>query len=102
MDCRESALFSASMQPVCLLAGAFKPFTHEVIINMIFFFFLGPYQQYMEAPRLGVKLELYLLACTTATATQEPSCICDYTPAHSIARSLTEQDQGSDVRPPEY
>ena len=31
----------------------------------------------MEAPRLGVKLELQLLAYTTATAMPAPSCICD-------------------------
>ena len=42
-----------------------------------FFFFLGPYLQYMEVPRLGVESELHLLAYTTATATQDLSCICD-------------------------
>ena len=31
----------------------------------------------MEVPRLGVKLELQLLACTTATATRDPSRVCD-------------------------
>ena len=31
----------------------------------------------MEVPRLGVELELQLPAYTTATATQDPSCICD-------------------------
>ena len=31
----------------------------------------------MEVPRLGVKLELELPACTTATATQEPNRVCD-------------------------
>ena len=33
----------------------------------------------MEVPRLGVKLELQLLACVTATATAmpDPSHICD-------------------------
>ena len=30
----------------------------------------------MEVPRLGVKLELQLLAYTIATATPDPSCIC--------------------------
>lgn len=30
----------------------------------------------MEVPRLGVKLELQLLACTTATAMPDPSSIC--------------------------
>ena len=31
----------------------------------------------MEVPRLGVKLELQLLAYATATATPDTSCICD-------------------------
>ena len=30
----------------------------------------------MEVPRLGVKSELELLAYTTATAMQDPSCVC--------------------------
>ena len=31
----------------------------------------------MEVPRLGVKSELQLPVYTTATATQNPSCVCD-------------------------
>ena len=31
----------------------------------------------MEVPRLGVELELQLLAYATATAMRNPSCICD-------------------------
>ena len=31
----------------------------------------------MEVPRLGVELELQLLAYTAATATPDPSLICD-------------------------
>jgi len=31
----------------------------------------------MEVPRLGVELELQLLAYTTATATLDLSCICN-------------------------
>ena len=31
----------------------------------------------MEIRRLGVKLELQMLAYTTATATQDPSHVCD-------------------------
>ena len=30
----------------------------------------------MEFPRLGVESELQLLAYTTATATQDPHCVC--------------------------
>ena len=31
----------------------------------------------MEVPRLGTESELQLAAYTTATATPDPSCICD-------------------------
>ena len=41
------------------------------------FLFLGPHLQYMEVPRLGVKLELQLLAYTTATATLDLTCSSD-------------------------
>ena len=36
----------------------------------------------MEVPRLGVESELQLLACTTATAMQDPSCFCNL--CHSL------------------
>ena len=42
----------------------------------LLFFFLWPHLQHMEVPRLGVESELQLLACTTATATQDLSHIC--------------------------
>ena len=41
------------------------------------FLFLGPHPWHMEVRRLGVQLELQLLAYTTATATQDPSHDCD-------------------------
>ena len=40
-------------------------------------FFLGPHLGHMEVPRLGVELELQPLVYTTATATQDPSLVCD-------------------------
>ena len=45
------------------------------------FCFLGPLMQLMKAPRLGVELELQLLAYTTATAMPGMSCVCN--PHHS-------------------
>ena len=42
-----------------------------------FFFFLGPHPRHMEVPRLGIQSELQPLAYATATATSDPSCICD-------------------------
>ena len=44
---------------------------------VLFFSFLGLYLRHMEVSRLGVKSELLLPAYTTATATQDLSCICD-------------------------
>ena len=40
------------------------------------FVFLGPHPRHMEVPRLGVKLELQLLAYTTATTMPDPSRVC--------------------------
>ena len=48
-----------------------------ILLKKIFFVFLGPHPQHMEVPRLGVKSELQLLAYNTATATQNPSHICN-------------------------
>ena len=39
--------------------------------------FLPPNLWRMEVPRVGVESELQLLAYTTATATPDPSCVCD-------------------------
>ena len=55
----------------------------------IFFLFLGLHVQHMGVPGLGVKSELQLLAYATATATPDPSLICDHGATCSNARSLT-------------
>ena len=54
-----------------------------MIDKAVFFFFLvfvllGLHPLHVEVPRLGVELELQLLAFTTAaaTATSDTSCIC--------------------------
>ena len=44
---------------------------------MCFFAFLGPHLRLKEVPRLEVKSELQLPAYATATATQDPSCVCN-------------------------
>ena len=52
----------------------------EVCFFFFFFFFscfLGPHLWHMEVPRLGVELELQLLAYTTAIVTPDPSRVCD-------------------------
>ena len=55
---------------------------HQIfIVKDSFFFlsfvFLGPHLRHMEVSRLEVQLELQLLAYATATATQDPSWVCD-------------------------
>ena len=44
---------------------------------IIFVCFLGSSLQHMEVPRPGVESELKFLAYTTATETQDLSCVCD-------------------------
>ena len=49
----------------------------QIFLFCFVFFFLGPYLWHMEVPRVGAESELQLLAYATATAMQDPSCICD-------------------------
>jgi len=42
--------------------------------------FIGQHLWHMKVPRLGVKSELQLPACATATATPDPSHICEPIP----------------------
>ena len=44
------------------------------------FGFLGPHQQLMEVPKLGVESELHLPATATAIAMQDPSRVYDLYP----------------------
>ena len=46
-------------------------------IFFLFFCFLGPHLRHMEVSRLGVELELQLLAYTTSTATWDLSHVCE-------------------------
>ena len=50
------------------------PYNIFFSFNFIFCL-LGVHSWHMEVPRLGVESKLQLLAYTTATATQDPSCI---------------------------
>ena len=52
--------------------------TYSWFVFVCLFVFLGVHPQHMEVPRLGVELEPQLPAYyTTATATQDPSHVCD-------------------------
>ena len=55
------------------MKSAFRPSFQPFIFN---FCFLGPHPWYMEVLRLGVNLELQLLAYASATATPDPSHVC--------------------------
>ena len=71
--------------PQCLLPGPVLPQAQVKAVQLVkrrvlgecHCFILGPHPRHMEVPRLGVKLELQLLAYTIATATPDLSCICD-------------------------
>jgi len=53
---------------------------HRELYPLFFFFFfcfLGLHLRHMEVSKLKVELELQLLAYTTASATRDPSHICN-------------------------
>ena len=56
-----------------------QPLGHQGTPCFLIFvlFLLGLHPQYMEFPRLGVELELQSQANATATAMQDPSCVCN-------------------------
>ena len=67
----------AFVSPPITSSGAVEEGYRSPIPNPLQFvcLFLWPHLQHMEVLRLGVKLELQLPACTTATATPDLSCI---------------------------
>ena len=82
--CRELAsLFLTT--PSVQLNDIPRSFLLTVFLFVCFVFRAAPW--HMEVPKLGVKLELQLLACSTAT--QDLSWSVTYTTAHGNAGSLT-------------
>ena len=65
-----------------------KIYIYVCVCVCVCVYFLGPHLHHMEGPRLGVKLDLQLLAYTTATAPLDPRRISDLCHSHSNARSL--------------
>ena len=66
--------------PTCWATGAAGPLEtnrNSLGTGFILFYFLEPHLQHMEIPRLGAKSELQLQAYATATATQDPSHVCN-------------------------
>ena len=47
------------------------------LVYLFIFFFSGPHLWHMEVPRLGLQLELQLLAYAIATVTLDLSHVCD-------------------------
>ena len=52
-------------------------FRSDFIYLFYYYYFLGPHLPHMEVPRLGVKSELWLLACAKDIATQDLSRVCN-------------------------
>ena len=74
----QSKLFNTKtyLEPCCFLTFLIQSYGLLFSFFLFFFFvFLGPCLQHREVARLGVESELQPLA--TATATQDPSRICD-------------------------
>ena len=73
---------------------------YGVVFLFVCFCFLEPHPRHMEVPRVGVKSELQLPACTTATATPDPSCTCDLhhsSPKRRIPHPLSEARDGASI-----
>ena len=60
-----------------MAAQADKYMVMSYVKTGLFFLFLGLYLQHTGTPKLGVESELQLPTYTTATATPDPSLICD-------------------------
>ena len=67
-----------------------------MVVGLVWFgfIFLGPHLQHMEVARLGVELELQLP--TTATATQDPSHVCDLHHSSQQGRILNPLSEAGD------
>ena len=60
---------------ILILGLYFFFFLFGFLLLLLLFCFLGLHLKHMEVPRLGVELELQLLAYTTATAIPDPKCV---------------------------
>ena len=65
-------------------------------VHMYVFCFLGPHPMHVEVPRLGAQLELQLPAYTTATATSDPSHLCDLHDSSQQCRILNPLNEATD------
>ena len=56
---------------------SFLSFFHLFVFCFVLSYFLGPQMQHVQVPRLGIELKLHLPAYIIATATPDPSYVCD-------------------------
>ena len=66
------------------------------LCKFFFFFFLELHPLRKEVPGLGIESELQLPATATATAMQDPSCICDLHHSSRQHRILTPLNRARD------
>ena len=71
-------------------------------MTFICLFILQLHLRHMEVPRLGVKLELQLQAYTTATATWDPSHICNPHPPLLVTPDPSPMERGQGWDPPPH
>ena len=64
--------------------------------TLIMLFWGGAHLRHIEVPRLRVKTELQLPAQTTATATQDLSCVCDLPHSSQQRRILNPRSKAMD------
>ena len=64
-------------QGAYILSQRDRPRTRKQIIYLFILLFPGLHLQHMDISRIGVKSELQLPPYITATATQDPSHVCD-------------------------
>ena len=71
-ELQKAELIINKISPFLLSIGRFYLF-----LFLFFFSFLRLHPQHLEVPRLGAEFELQLPAYTTATATWDPSHVCN-------------------------
>ena len=67
-----------------------------LVCLFVCFAFLGPHLWYLEVPRLEVESELQLPAYTTATATWDPSHVCDLHHSSRQCQNLNPRSEAKD------
>ena len=66
------------------------------LLLLLLLLFLGPLQRHMEVPRLGVESELQPPAYTRATATRDPSHVCNLHHSSRQRRIVNPLSKGRD------